>query len=99
MIRITQITVITHYNLICTFNSGAIKKLDILPIIEHHKHLTGVESLLNEEIFKNAKIGQFGEILWEKIITTEHNGEVFCWDYDISPEFAYQNAIPLNVDV
>jgi len=78
MIRITQITVIPNCNLICKFNSGAIKKLDILPIIEHHKHLTGVESLLNEEIFNNAKIGQFGEILWEKIITTEHNGQVLC---------------------
>jgi hypothetical protein len=92
MIRIIQITVIPHYNLICKFNSGAIKKLDILPIIEQHKHLTGVESLLNEEIFKNVKIGQFGEILWEKIVRTEYNGQLMCWDYDISPEFAYQNA-------
>lgn len=56
MIRITNITVIPPYQLNCKFNSGAIKKLNVLPIIEHHKHLTGVESLLNEEIFENVKI-------------------------------------------
>jgi len=93
MIRVTQISVITNYNLICKFSSGEIKKLDVLPLIERHRHLTGVESLLNEDIFKNARIGQFGEILWEKIVTTAYDNEVLCWDYDISPEFAYQNSI------
>ena len=94
MIRITQITVVPHYNLICKFNSGAIKKLAVLPIIEHHMHLNGVANLLDEDVFKNAKIGQFGEIVWEEIVKTEHNGQIFCWDYDISPEFAYQNSTP-----
>jgi len=92
MIRITNIKVTPHYNLICKFNSGAVKTLDVLPIIEHHKHLAGVENLLNEDIFKNVRIGEFGEIVWDKIVVTEHNGQVFCWDYDISPEYAYQNS-------
>ncbi len=92
MIRITNITVTPHYQLICKFNSGAIKKLDVLPIIEKHRYLTGVESLLNEEIFKNVRIGEFGEIYWEDIVKTEHEGQILCWNYDISPEFAYQNA-------
>jgi len=93
MIRITNITVIPHYQLNCRFNSGAIRKLNVLPIIEHHKHLTGVESLLNEEIFANVRIGEFGEIYWENIVKTEYDGQVLFWDYDISPEFAYQNSI------
>lgn len=92
MIRITNITVIPPYQLNCKFNSGAIKKLNVLPIIEHHKHLTGVESLLNEEIFKNVRIGEFGEIYWENIVKTEYDGQILCWNYDISPEFAYQNS-------
>jgi hypothetical protein len=93
MIRITNITVIPPYQLNCKFNSGVIKKLNVLPIIENQKHLTGVESLLNEEIFENVKIGEFGEIYWENIVTTEHDGQILCWNYDISPEFAYQNSI------
>lgn len=92
MIRITDIEVTPHYHLICKFNSGAVKELDVLPIIEHHKHLVGVESLLNEDVFKNVRIGEFGEIVWDRIVVTEHDGQVLCWDYDISPEFAYQNS-------
>jgi hypothetical protein len=94
MIRITQIEIIPHYNVICEFNSGVKKKLAVLPIIERHKHLSGVENLLNEDVFKNARIGQFGEIVWEKIVKTEHDGQLFYWDYDISPEFAFQNSTP-----
>ena len=93
MIRVTQISVLPNYNLECRFSSGEIKKLDVLPLIERHRHLIGVESLLNENIFKDAQIGQFGEIVWKKIVTTTNNDEVMCWDYDISPEFAYQNSI------
>lgn len=92
MIRITNITVIHPYQLNCKFNSGAIKILNVLPIIEHHKHLKGVESLLDEKIFENVKIGEFGEIYWENIVKTEYDGHVLYWNYDISPEFAYLNA-------
>jgi hypothetical protein len=92
MIRITDIKVTPPYNLICRFNSGDIKQLDVLPIIKQHKHLIGVEKLLNEEVFKKVRIGEFGEIVWDKIVITEHNGEQICWDYDISPEYAFQHA-------
>jgi len=92
MLRITEIIEKSPYYLLCKFNNGAIKKLDVLPIIEHHKHLNGVDSLLNEAVFNKVKIGEFGEIMWEKIVKTSQNGEVVSWDYDISPEFAYHNA-------
>ena len=48
MIRITNITVIPPYQLNCKFNCGAIKKLNILPLIEHHKHLAGVEKMCSQ---------------------------------------------------
>lgn len=92
MIRITEIKVAPNYKLICRFNSGDIKNLDVLPIIEQHKHLMGVEKLLNKNVFNNVRIGEFGEIVWNKIVTTEHKGQVVCWDYDISPEYAFQHA-------
>jgi hypothetical protein len=47
---------------------------------------------LDEEIFENVKIGVFGEIYWENIVKTEYDGQVLSWNYDISPEFAYQNS-------
>ena len=92
MLRITDISVFSPYFIQCRFNSGVVKKLDVFPIIQQYKHLDGVSSLLNEAIFRNVRIGEFGEIVWDKIVRTEHNGEVIYWDYDISPEFAYENS-------
>ena len=96
MIRVTDIINKTSYSLVCKFNNGMIKKLDIMPIIENHKQLDGVENLLNESVFNTVRIGEFGEIVWDKIVKNSYNGEVLFWDYDISPEFAYENSVDVD---
>jgi Protein of unknown function (DUF2442) len=92
MIRITELKVTGPFTLLCKFNNGAIKKLDVLPVIQQHIHLNGVSTLLNEGSFKKVRIGGFGEIVWDKIVKTTQDGEEVYWDYDISPEFAYENS-------
>jgi len=93
MIRVTEIIEKTPYYLLCRFNDGSVKKLDILPLIHNHAHLKGVETLLNEVVFRNVRIGELGEIVWDRIVRTTDNGVETYWDYDISPEFAYQNGL------
>jgi len=93
MLRVIELVEVSPYYLLCKFNNGEIRKLDVLPIIEHHKHLEGIDSLLTEVIFAQARVGDFGEIVWDKIIKTLENGVEMSWDYDISPEFAYENSI------
>ena len=88
MIRVTEIIDKSPYSLLCKFNDGAVKKVDILPLIEDHKHLKGVERLLNKAVFDNVRIGEFGEIVWDRIVQTIDNGEEIYWDYDISPQRA-----------
>ena len=92
MLRVLEIVESSPYYLYCKFNNGVIKKLDVKPIIENHMHLNGVEDLLNETVFKTVKIGEFGEIVWVDIVKTVQDGKEIKWDYDISPEFAYQNS-------
>ena len=92
MLRVVEIIETSPYCLQCKFNNGEIKKLDVKPIIEHHIHLNGVQDLLNESVFKKVSIGEFGEIVWVKIVKTVQDGKEIKWDYDISPEFAYQNS-------
>ncbi len=41
MLRVIERINVSPYSLLCKFNNGVIKKLDILPIIEKHKHLNG----------------------------------------------------------
>jgi len=96
MIRITEIIENTSYSIVCKFNNGVVKKLDVLPIIENHRHLDGVQALLNESVFNTVRIGEFGEIVWDKIVKNSHTGEDRYWDYDISPEFAYENSVEVE---
>jgi len=70
--------------------------LELLPIIKNHKHLNGVQNLLDETTFSHARIGGFGEIVWDGIVKTTENNIVTLWDYDISPEFAFQNSTTLT---
>ena len=92
MLKVSSIEKAEPYFLICRFNNEVIKKLDILPLIENHKNLEGIDQLLKTNIFNQVSIGEMGEIVWPNIIRTIHNGVVTIWDYDISPEFAFENA-------
>jgi len=96
MIRVIEIIGKTSFTLVCKFNNGLVKKLDILPIIENHKHLNGVQNLLNESVFNTVRIGEFGEIVWDKIVKSSQNGEDIYWDYDISPEYAFENSVAVE---
>lgn len=96
MIRVTAIDIQDPYFLLCRFNTGVTKKLDIFPLIKNHENLTGIEKLLDRKTFSKVRIGEAGEIVWEKIITTVYCGEEQVWDYDISPEFAFENASIIN---
>jgi hypothetical protein len=93
MLRIVHIQTLDNYHLAGTFNKGIKKQLNILPLVEEQKHLKGVEKLLDRTLFSTARIGIFGEIVWDNIIEiTSPDGETTIWDYDISPEFFFVNG-------
>lgn len=92
MIKVTRVYIENSHHLSCEFSNNEVRLLNVLPIIEKHKHLNGVSSLFNKEAFSKVQVGDFGEITWRGIVITENNGITTCWDYDISPEFAYTNS-------
>ena len=92
MVKIVAIKEISSHTITCMFNDGAIKKVDVKPLLQKHHYLKGIDNLYNEDVFKKAKIGEMGEILWEEVITIEDNNQPVKWNYDISPEFAYYNG-------
>ncbi len=93
MIKTTAIESIDPYFLICRLSNNAVKRLDVYPLIQNHKELEGIEKLLDAQTFKKARIGEMGEIVWDKIIKINYQGEELIWDYDISPEFAFEHAV------
>ncbi len=93
MLKVTEILKLTPYIIHCKFNTGEIKKINIKPLIESQTHLDGIKSLYDENIFKNVKIGSMGEIYWENIVTTSYQNKKYIWNYDLSPEFIFENGI------
>lgn len=93
MLKVIKILKIDSFFVTCEFNNGLIRTIDVSPVLKKHSNLEGIEKLNNAETFAKARIGIFGEIVWDKLITTTHHGEKIVWDYDISPEFILENAI------
>lgn len=93
MLKIIEILHIEPYTISCKFNNGVIKKIDVKPLLENHKNLDGIDKMYDIDLFKKARIGKLGELYWEKIIKTTHGNEVVVWDYDISPEFVYEQSV------
>ncbi|MFN0082694.1 MAG: hypothetical protein ACKVOM_09280 [Ferruginibacter sp.] len=93
MLKVIKILKIDSFFITCEFNNGIVRTIDLGPVIKNHSNLEGIEKLKNPETFSKASIGSFGEIVWDKIITTTYNGQKSVWDYDLSPEFIFENAI------
>ena len=90
MIRIDKIIEISPYYVDCLFNTGELKRIEVLPLLLNHQDLDGIDQLKDHSIFEKALIGEMGELKWEKIILSPKDNSGKRWDYDISPEFAYE---------
>ncbi len=91
MYKITNIDFLDSYKLLCSFNTGERKVLDLTMALDISNKY--VKKLINMETFKKAKIGSFGEIYWDGIgEIKDYDGSIISCAYDISPEFAYFNS-------
>jgi len=88
MIKVTKIIEISPYYIVCNMSNGVKKRIEILPLIENHKELKGIELLKEKKIFESAGIGEMGEIFWKDLILIKNKH----WNYDISPEYIFYNG-------
>ena len=92
MVKVTEILEAKPYTVICKLSDGTIRRVDVGPLLQKHKHLEGIEKLYDEKVFNKAFVGNFGEIVWKDIVTTYQQNVPTVWDYDISPEFVAEYA-------
>ena len=93
MLKITGIEIQDGFRILCIFNNGVSKTIHVLPLLQNHKHLPGIEKLQEAKAFSKARVGLFGEIIWHNIIEMKNGNEKEMWDYDISPEFVFYNGV------
>lgn len=94
MLRVSKIVSINQQFILCELNNGLQRKLDINSIIENHHHINGVLQLKDLTILKTAQIGEMGEIFWSNLVLNSKNE---TWNYDISPEFVFENGEDVEV--
>jgi hypothetical protein len=100
MIHVITILDIQPYYLIVAFDNGEVRKLDMQPILESQKNYPGVAQLFDTNVFFNAKIGEFGQIYWDNILKMRDLEEkLIPCEYDLSPEFVYENSTPIEIEV
>lgn len=93
MYKVSKILQIEQYSIVCQLNTGIKKKIEILPLIEIHSHLNGINQLKDKSIFDKVAIGTMGELFWEHLIISKSNEK---WNYDISPEYIYNFGLSLD---
>ena len=93
MNKITDISFLELFKILCTFSNGEQRILDLNSTLKDKYS----KKIFNEDVFSQAKIGSLGEIYWEGIAEIKDlNGKIIPCEYDISPEFAHVNSIPVR---
>jgi hypothetical protein len=96
MIKPVEIVEAKPYSIVCLFSNGETRQLNMEPFLTEQKNIAGISKLFDEKIFGQVSIGEVGQLLWKDIVTMrDENGELISAEYDVSPEFAYQQSIPV----
>lgn len=91
--RISEIQIQEKYKIICHFDSGEVKLLDLEKSINDKYSAI----ILTPEVFTKAQVGEFGEIYWKDMAEIKTlNGKTESCAYDISPEYAYHQSKSLE---
>ena len=93
MIVAKEIIEVSPYFVICKFNNGEVRKLDVNKVFAERQNDAYAKKILNPSIFKSVKIGEFGQLYWENMAQIKDlNGQLIQCEYDMSPEFIYHNS-------
>ena len=78
---IKEIKSVTDYSVVCLFNTGELKEINLTSVVEkYHKLNDGwVSELYDKEFFKRVKLDSYGTLCWEN-------------EVDFDPEVLYENS-------
>ena len=94
MNKIVKISVQEPYKLLCFFNNGDQRILDLEEVLDSKKKFAS--KIFDTTIFNKVKVGSFGEAYWDDVAEMKDlNGNIIPCKYDICPDFAYLNSNPI----
>ena len=91
--KVTHITFLEPFTLKCWFANREVRILELSHLLKPPY----AEKILNETVFKTAKVGTLGQIYWEKIGQIQLlDRSIAPCEYDMSGEFVYENSKPFK---
>lgn len=96
MIKAVEIINVNPYNVVCKFNNGEVRQINLEKIILESNSFVNKQKLLDPPFFKQAAIGNLGQLYWANAASfKDENGKNINCEFDLSPEFIYHNSINL----
>ncbi len=93
MRKIVKIEFLENSKILCYFDNEEVRILGLRDSIDD-KYMKKI--LSDESLLKMAQIGELGEIFWPELgEMSDKDGKSIPCNYDISPEFAYYNSVPV----
>ncbi len=90
MKKIVALHIEKPFVLLCTFANGEKRLFDLTNSL-NDKY---AKRLMNEKVFRQVKIGSFGEVYWENVAEIRNlEGELEACEYDMSAEFIYEHSV------
>ena len=94
MKKIQNIEILEDYKIRCEFNNGEVRDLDITTFMDRAGNYS--KKVYDKSVFCKVKLGEFGQLYWEGIAEMKTlEGKIIPADYDICPDFAYMNSVPI----
>ncbi len=94
MVKLSKIEFSENNEILCRFENGELRLFNVRDSIQD-RYIDIIVS--DNKIFKSAQIGKFGEIYWSDMGEIKDlKGNVILCEYDISPEFVYENSITIQ---
>ncbi len=94
MLKLSKIEFSENNEILCFFENGELRLFNVRDSIQD-RYIDIITS--DNKIFKSAQIGKFGEIYWADMgEIRDLKGNVILCEYDISPEFVYENSIAIQ---
>jgi len=91
MIKAQEIVAIESFSIICKFNNGEVKKLDVDKVLPANDEFA--QKILNTSTFNSVRVGSLGQLYWENSAEMkDEKGNIIPCEYDLSPEFVYYNS-------
>ncbi len=98
MKKIIEISFEFSYKILCIFNNGENRILDLEKVLDKEGKYS--KKIFENETFRQAKIDSFGGNCWEGVAEIRNlKGEIEPCEYDMSPKWVYRNSVSLKTEM